>query len=46
MSILIGSVPHSTKLLCEDGEARYLKPAETQEFLERVNNVLGLEKSL
>jgi len=37
------SAPHSTKLLCEDGEARYLMAAETQEFLDKANNVLGWE---
>lgn len=37
------SVPHGTKLLCEDGEAGYLKPAETQQFLDMANNVLGSE---
>jgi predicted nucleic acid-binding protein len=35
------TLPGTTWLLCEDGKARYLKPAETQQFLDRANNVLG-----
>lgn len=37
------TAPHGTKLLCEDGEARYLKPAETLQFVDKANNVLGWE---
>lgn len=37
------SAPHGTKLLCEGGEARLLKPVETQQFLDKANNVLGWE---
>jgi|GEM_PF-2235037 len=38
------SAPQGTKLLCEDGEAGCLKPAETQQFLDKANNVLGWEE--
>jgi len=37
------NAPHGTKLLREDGEAKYLMAAETQEFLAKANNVLGWE---
>jgi len=37
------TLPGTAWLLCEDGEARYLKPAETQRFLDKANNVLGWE---
>jgi O-methyltransferase involved in polyketide biosynthesis len=30
-------------LLCAGGLVRYLKPAETQQFLDKANNVLGWE---
>ena len=35
------TLPGTTWLLCEDGEARYLMAAETQAFLDKANNVLG-----
>jgi len=34
-------LPRTTWLLCENGEARFLKPAETLQFLEQAKNVLG-----
>ena len=34
-------LPQTAWLLCEDGEARFLKPAETLQFLEQAKNVLG-----
>ncbi|AEJ61481.1 PilT protein domain protein [Spirochaeta thermophila DSM 6578] len=37
------TLPGTTWFLCENGEARYLKPAETQQFLDKANNVLGWE---
>lgn len=37
------TLPGAAWLLCEDGEARYLKPTETQHFLDKANNVLGWE---
>jgi len=37
------TLPGTAWLLCEDGKARYLKPAETQQFLDQANNVLGWE---
>lgn len=36
-------LPQTTWLFCEDGIARYLKPHETLEFLERAKNVFGWE---
>ena len=35
------SLPQTTWLLCEDGEARILKPADTMQFLTQASNVLG-----
>lgn len=37
------TLPGTAWLLCEDGEAKYLKPTETREFLDKANNVLGWE---
>jgi predicted nucleic acid-binding protein len=37
------TLPGTSWLLCEDGEARYLKPAETQQFLNKANNVIAWE---
>jgi len=36
-------LPQATWLLCENGEARILKPAETMQFLKQASNVLGWE---
>lgn len=37
------TLPGTTWLLCEDREAKHLKPGATQQFLDKANNVLGWE---
>lgn len=37
-------LPQTTWLFCEDGVARYLKPAETLAFLDKAKNVFGWEE--
>lgn len=37
------TLPQTTWIFCEDGEARYLKAADTLRFLDQAKNVLGWE---